>query len=251
MKKPVRILLIVVLATVFVVSAAQLVKIELAYKKAGDIYANSRMEYRAQSSAAPSAEADGWPAITVDLAGLQKTNPDVIGWIYIPGTDIDYPLLLGADNEKYLHQSYDLQSTASGSIFMDSLCSAGFTDDNTVIYGHNMKNGSMFGGLKKYADTDYLKTHADVYVFLPGRVLRYRTFAGYKTGDTSESYTRTFTDSLDFTGFLQYIEKNAGENLVAAPTEKAPLLTLSTCTSAHASERFVVHAVLAGEKKLP
>ena len=249
MKKPVGIVLVAVLAVVFAVSAVQLIKIGLAYKKAGDIYAESRTEYRTQESAAPSSETDGWPAISVDLAALQKTNPDVIGWVYIPGTDVGYPLLRGADNEQYLHQSYDLQKTASGSIFMVYRCAADFTDDNTVVYAHNMKNGSMFGGLKKYADADYLKEHADVYVFLRGRVLRYHAFAGYKTGDTSQSYTCAFTDGLDFSGFLRYIAQSAGENIVDAPTEKVPLLTLSTCTSATATGRFVVHTALAGEKK--
>lgn len=249
MKKSVRIVLIAVLGIVFAVSAVQLIKIGLAYKKAGDIYAESRAEYRTQESASASSEMDGWPAISVDIAALQKTNPDVAGWLYIPGTDVDYPLLRGADNEKYLHQSYDLQKTASGSIFMDCRCAADGTDDNTVIYGHNMKDSSMFGGLKKYADADYLKEHADVYVFLPDRVLRYRAFAGYKTGDTSRSYVYAFTDGLDFKGFLQYIAQSAGENIVDAPTEKAPLLTLSTCTSARATERFVVHAVCTGEKR--
>ncbi len=220
MKKSVRIVLIAALAVVFAVSAVQLIRIGLAYKKAGDLYAKSRAEYRMQEGAAPSSEADGWPAISVDLAALQKTNPDVISWVYIPGTDVDYPLLRGADNEQYLHQSYNLQKTASGSIFMDYRCAADFTDDNTIIYGHNMKNGSMFGGLKKYADADYLKEHADVYVFLRGRILRYRAFAGYKTGDTSQSYAYAFTDGLDFASFLQYITQSAGENIVGAPTER-------------------------------
>ena len=250
MKKPVRITLIVLFSALLVYSAVQLARIGLAYKKADDIYAESRSDYLTQASAAPSASAaaDSWPSLTVDLAALQKVNPDVIGWLYIPDTAISYPLVRGSDNSTYLHESYDGQATASGSIFVDYRSGAALTDDNTVIYGHNMKNGSMFGGLKKYADADYLKAHRDVYVYLSGRVLHFRAFAGYKTEDTSESYTLQFSDGLDFAGFVEYIKKSAGDNVLDAPTQAAPLLTLSTCTSTTETGRFVVNAVYVEQK---
>lgn len=250
MKKPLRTVLIVAFAALLAVSAAQLIRYALAYKKADDIYAESRTQYvETPAASAAVSGANDWAPITVDLASLQKANPEVAGWLYIPDTNISYPLLQGGDNDKYLHRSYDLQATAAGSIFMDYRNAAAFTDDNTVVYGHNMKNGSMFGSLKKYADTDYLKAHGYVYVILPGRTLRFRAFAAYRTEDTSESYTRAFADAgTDLAGFLQYIAASAAGNETDPPTEAAPLLTLSTCTSTTETGRFVVEAVLVGEK---
>ena len=250
MKKPLRIALTAVLAAVFAVSVVQLVRYGLAYKKADDIYAASRTQYVQTPDASPSgSDAGDWPAFTVDIAGLRKTNPDVVGWLYIPDTAVSYPLVQGSDNQTYLHESYDGQATASGSIFLDCRSAAGLSDDNSVIYGHNMKNGSMFGGLKKYGDAGYLQAHADVYVFLADRTLHYRAFAAYQTEDTSESYTRRFADAgTDFAGFLAYIAESAAGNETDPPTTETPLLTLSTCTSTTETGRFVVHAVLVGEK---
>ena len=250
-----RIALVVLFSAVLVFSGVQLARIGLAYKQADDIYAESRAEYvetaSPAASDAPDAPDDGYPAFTIDVAGLRKQNPDVIGWLYIPDTNVSYPLVRGGDNQKYLHMSYDGRAAASGSIFMDFRNTGALTDDNSVIYGHNMKNGSMFGGLKKYADTAYLKAHADVFVFLSDRVLRFRAFAGYKTEDTSESYTLSFADGgTDFAGFLDYIKESAGEKVADAPDTPAPLLTLSTCTSTTATGRFVVEAVYVGEKSL-
>lgn len=249
MKKTPRKVLTVVLAAVLVISAAQLVRYGLAYKKADEIYAESRTQYVQTPAASPSGSDTGYPAIAVDVAGLQKANPDVVGWIYVPDTVVSYPLVRGSDNEKYLHESYDGQTTASGSIFMDCRSSAALTDDNTVIYGHNMKNGSMFGGLKKYADSTYLRAHPYVYLYLADRVLRYRVFAACKTESDSESYTLKFGDGVDFNGFLQYIEKSAGGNVSELPDTPAPLLTLSTCTSTTETGRFTVLAVRENESK--
>ena len=249
-----RIALVVLFSAVLVFSGVQLARIGLAYKQADDTYAESRAEYvetaSPAASDAPDAPDDGYPAFTIDVAGLRKQNPDVIGWLYIPDTNVSYPLVRGGDNQKYLHMSYDGRAAASGSIFMDFRNTGALTDDNSVIYGHNMKNGSMFGGLKKYADTAYLTAHADVFVFLSDRVLRFRAFAGYKTEDTSESYTLSFADAgTDFAGFLRYIAASAAGNETDPPTEAAPLLTLSTCTSTTETGRFVVNAVFVGEKK--
>lgn len=251
MKKQLRITLSAALAAVLVFSAAQLIRYGLAYKKADDIYAGSRAQYvkTPAETSMPESETDGYPAFTVDLAGLRQKNPDVTGWLYIPETNISYPLVRGSDNGRYLRRSYDLQATASGSIFMDCRNDPGLTDSNTVLYGHNMKNGSMFGGLKKYGGTDYLRAHRDIYIYVPGRVLRYRAFAAYKTVDTSRSYTLELGDDAGFAGFLQFIEKSAAGNETDPPSAAAPLLTLSTCTSTTETGRFVVHAVLVGDKK--
>lgn len=262
MRKTVRILLILIFAAALVYSLTRIVLLAREYKQADEIYEQSRAEhFHVAPSPTPQAGDDApepseepeeyFPDAWADIEALQAVNPEVLGWLWIPGTQVSFPLLHGEDNAKYLTRSYDLQHTPSGSIFMDYRSPADFTGDNTVIYGHNMNNGGMFGRLKDFGDLDYLEERPYAYVFTAERVLKYRLFTAYKTESTSESYTLDFAEAeTDFDAFLAYIAASAGENLTELPEEATPLLTLSTCTSARQTERFVVHGVLAAEKAL-
>ena len=86
----------------------------------------------------------------VDFNGLKAINPEVIGWIQIEGTSISYPIMKGKDNDYYLKHTFEGNYNAAGSIFIDYTNNSNFEDCNTIIYGHNMKNGSMFGLLRKH-----------------------------------------------------------------------------------------------------
>ena len=95
-------------------------------------------------------------AFSVDFATLREMNPEVVGWIrFDEPSQISYPLVRGADNEKYLHTTFEGKENAAGALFVDADNAADFTDRNTFIYGHNMKNGSMFGQLRKYKDSAF------------------------------------------------------------------------------------------------
>lgn len=103
----------------------------------------------------------------VELELLKKVNPDLVGWIDIPDTQIDYPVVQSTDNDKYLHTGFDGNENLSGSIFMDYECQPDFKGRNTILYGHNMHNGTMFKDILKFKDIDYLKEHQyfDIYTF--------------------------------------------------------------------------------------
>ncbi len=262
MHKTVRFILILIFVAALVYSLINLVQLARDYKQADDIYNESRAEHfhvaptptpagAAEDAPEPTAEPeDAFPEAYADIAELQVVNPEVSGWLWIPETNISYPLLQGLDNIKYLSRSYDLQYTGSGSIFTDYRSAADFSGDNTVIYGHNMNNGGMFGKLKEFGERDYLEEHPYIYIFTAERTLKYRVFAAYKTQSTSESYVFNFAEAgTDFARYLAYIAASAGENHTELPEEGA-LLMLSTCTSAQRTERFVVHAVLVAEKPL-
>ena len=262
MSKTFRIILIVILSGIALYSVTRIVMIQMAYSKADDIYDESRalrFHVAIETSAPLSSGAESvttsqaeeyFPQADADIEGLQNTNPEVLGWLWIPDTTINYPLLRAADNWKYLNLSYNLQQTNSGSIFMDFRNSDVLSDDNTVIYGHNMKSGGMFGKLKDYAELEYLEDHPYVYIFTAARILKYRIFAAYETTSTSESYTRDFSGDISFDAFMTYISASAGENMTETPQTREPLLLLSTCTSGKRTERFVLHAVLVAEKPL-
>lgn len=252
MNKKLRGVLIVFLSCVLLYSFIHIVLTQTEYEKAERIYEKSRQESfhvsdGAQELVISEEKEEYFPDVTVDFDELKKINPDIIGWLWIPGTNISFPLLLTGDNLKYLNLSYDLQYTNSGSIFMDYRSSSDFSDDNTLIYGHNMHSGGMFGELKKFANPDYLSQNRGLYIFTGSRVYKYRIFAAYITENDSKSYTRTFTEDFSYDDFLEYIAA-ASESASDAPEDTAALVTLSTCTSVQRDERFVVHAYLEAKK---
>ena len=107
----------------------------------------------------------------IDFDGLRAINGDIVAWIQIPGIGVDYPVVQGKDNEHYLHYTFDRKANKAGSIFLDYRNRADFTDSKVILYGHNMKDGSMFSNLKKYRDADFRKEQGKVVIYLPNRVL--------------------------------------------------------------------------------
>lgn len=107
----------------------------------------------------------------IDFDGLRAINGDVVAWIQIPGIGVDYPVVQGKDNEHYLHYTFYGKANKAGSIFLDYRNRADFTDRKVILYGHNMKDGSMFSNLKKYQDASFRKEQGRVVIYLPDRVL--------------------------------------------------------------------------------
>lgn len=172
----------------------------------------------------------------VDFDALKEKNKDIIGWIYIPDTNVSFPVLIGKTNSQYLYQSYEKKYLTAGSIFADYRCTRDFSDRHTVIYGHNMHNGSMFGKLKKYASQEYREKHPYVYILLPdGKVNRYEVFAYCQAdveGVVFDLPIREEASDKDFARLAetiissnQYEEDNDGTEIAG---EK--YLTLTTCT---------------------
>lgn len=178
----------------------------------------------------------------VDFDSLQSINPDVIGWISINGSNIDYPIMKSKDNQDYLHTTFDKQYASAGSIFMDCRNSDSFDDYNTIIYGHNMKNGSMFHDLKKYLDEKAsAEISKEVDIYLPdGSIKKYSIISIRLTDAFSDSYQLSF-DSLDaYEIWLNGICKTS--QIVSEYDAHKPTLTLSTCRGAQGgTERLVVH----------
>lgn len=103
----------------------------------------------------------------VDFKALKKINPDIVAWIRIPDTSIDYPVVQGNDDSYYLTHTFKKTEHVAGAIFLDSDNNADFSDDKNIIYGHNMKDGSMFRGLRNFLGDKFLKEHHILYLYLP------------------------------------------------------------------------------------
>lgn len=170
----------------------------------------------------------------MDFRALQAVNGDVIGWIWIPGTNISYPLLQSGDNSRYLDHTWTGRRSSAGAIFLDSRCSGDLSDAHCVIYGHRMLGGSMFGGLRRYSDAAYLAAHPEVYVATESGTARYRIFAAYEADVSDGTYRLSFLDEAAWTAYLE----------AQGVTGGGKLLTLSTCTALGSrNKRWVVRAI--------
>ena len=190
------------------------------------------------------------PEKEVDLAELQESvNGDIYAWIHIPDTKIDYPVLQHpTDDYYYLNHNLDGSSGYPGCIYTESYNGKGFTDPVTVLYGHNMKNGSMFAGLHRYADSEYMEGHPYVYVYTEEGMKVYRIFAAHEYSNEHILYGHDYRDAEEMEGYLDSIKGSRG----MAGTEDAGIevdagshiLTLSTCISNKPNNRFLVQGVL-------
>lgn len=175
---------------------------------------------------------------TINFTALRKVNGDVAAWIYIPGTSVNYPVMRGDPGNYYLHRSWRRQKSFGGAIFMDSVNSYGFTDDNTIVYGHNMKNGSQFGTLIRFLDGKFFDSHPYVYVYTPERTVRYRTYSFDIIDERSPLYASVIDD---YPQYVKDVTKSARHSR-KAPDEKVPLLMLSTCHGKSDTKRRVLFA---------
>ena len=111
--------------------------------------------------------------LEIDFDGLRAMNGDIVAWIQIPGIGVDYPVVQKKDNEHYLHYTFDGNVNKAGSIFLDYRNRSDFTDSKVILYGHNMKDGSMFSNLKKYQNAGFRKEQGRVFIYLPEKTLTY------------------------------------------------------------------------------
>ena len=177
----------------------------------------------------------------VAISELQAQNSDTVGWIQIPGTQISYPLMHTTDDSYYLNHTFSKKVNSAGSIFVETLNSGDFTDLHTIIYGHNMKNGSMFAGLKEYRSASYLVAHPNIYIDLADGTHAYQIFSVYEAEADSDSYTIGFAPDEVYEEYLNTIKGRSQYDTSVTITKEDSIITLSTCTR-QGEKRFLVHA---------
>lgn len=215
----------------------------------GDDGENANAEGDSSKSKKKETKTDDFQAPKVDFDELKDINSDIIGWIKVQGTVINYPIVQGDDNTYYLKKTFEKQSNYSGAIFMDYLNAPDFSSDNTVLYGHNLKTGEMFGGLQKYEKKDYLKEHKYIWVITPEYNKKYEIFASYKTDERSEVYTLEFNSFEDMDGYFRLAKENSYFSSDSILLQDDKILTLSTCVSDSEEGRRVVQAKLIKNEK--
>ncbi len=187
---------------------------------------------------------------SVDFEKLLEMNSDVVGWIrFDEPSEINYPVVQGRDNEEYLKRTFEANTNKLGTLFVDVNNPGDFSGRNTFIYGHNMKNGSMFAQLLKYKDDSFYKEHPYFYIYTPDEKVRtYEIFSAGVVKDTSDSYIMDYADDAAFQTYIDYIKQQSAYPTSAEVTTASKIVSLSTCTNVRDDERFLVHGVMIKEE---
>lgn len=194
--------------------------------------------------------------LKVDFDTLWETNADICAWIYVPGTQVNYPVLRNTQTSD-LYDSYYLQHTVDrseglpGAVYMEPCNMPDFTDKNTVLYGHHMKNGSMFASLDCYMDAAFMEENPYVYIVTPQKNIVYQVFGAVIYDDTHIMRNYDFTEDESYQAYLDSLASNGNDADVLLEDLKATtqdrVITLSTCVKNQDDKRLLVVAVLVDE----
>lgn len=233
MKKIINKILIYIMLAIFILSLYNLYKIFNEYK-------NNKDTYREISDIVKND--DKIPIGSEEYEKLKGINEDYLFWLFIPNTNINYPVVKAENNEKYLYKNFKGEENKGGSLFVDSRIE--LEDDNIIIHGHNMKDKSMFGTLSNLLKFEYLNDNKYIYIYLENRVLQYEIFSVYVTNGEDFPYKSKFNDYQEFNNYIDFVISKSFQDLNYFEDGKKNIITLSTCTNATGDERTIVNAKL-------
>lgn len=184
----------------------------------------------------------------IKLEELQKKNSDIIGWIEIEGTNINYPVLQGEDNEYYMNHNYEKEESIYGELFLDTSYNWNIKSNNFLIYGHNMQDGSMFNNLLNYADEEYYKEHPIIRFTTTQEDVKYEIISAFRSRVYYKSEKNVFRyyyfinpDTEDeYNEFVENAKKSSLYDTGKTAKYGDQLITLSTCAYHTEDGRFAV-----------
>lgn len=241
-----------------VYAGGQLLETEHIYREAGTVYCSiqdqawvnraSGLAYNPPANGGGlskiSAQAPS-PGLGIDFKALKTINKDSAAWLYCPGTVIDYPVMQAEDYNYYLKHLPDDKSNANGSLFIDYHNAPDFSEPLTIIYGHNMKSGEMFGSLVGYKKQGYYEEHPYMYLYTEGGDYRVDLLYGCVIGAGSWR-DQGFVLSENLDAFLTYAARNTTFRSDAAYAEGDRIVALSTCSYEFNDARYAVIGILRG-----
>jgi len=185
----------------------------------------------------------------VDFEKLLALNDDVVGWIkFDEPAQISYPIAHGTSNNQYLRRTLEGKRNTAGTIFVDYMNEGDFSDENTFVYGHNMRNNTMFGQLKKYRDKEFYEQYPYFYIYTPdGRQTTYEIFAIRVVEDTSDAFQIGYGDEEGFQKYLDIARKQSLYQTDVEVSGNSRIVTLSTCVRGQSDKRLLIHAVAVSE----
>ena len=251
MKRKILFVLLAVFLFLFAISAYMLIDVLLEYRKADKYYTELQEEYveivvtpppvvsDEGEEIQPPTEKTASAPIAVKFDKLTKKYPDVVGWIYCEDTIIHYPVVQTTDNDYYLHKDLDGNYLRSGTIFVDYRNKAVGEDQNYVIYGHDMRNDSMFGTLDNYKEQSYYDAHPVLYYLTPDGNYRIDLYAGAVVDEGDMMYQINPGEKA----MEQYLQKLYKKSTFRSSVTIKPedrIVALSTCTYEFSSARYIL-----------
>lgn len=253
MKKTACTILILIFTGIFALGAFQVYRQLREYEEGNSSYTDieqyvSRQDPEDNQNEEQNATQSGeepetnWPG--VDFAALAEINPDIVAWIYIEDTEINYPVVQGSDNQYYLKHLFSGEWNSLGCIFLDTRNAPDFSDQNSIIYGHHMKNGTMFSGLTEYKNQEFYDTHPTILIMTPEQNYRIEVFAGYVANVKDNAWKVDFgTDTAIEDWQKSVMERSCFESEIT-PAVTDRIVTLSTCSYEFDNARFVLFGII-------
>lgn len=181
----------------------------------------------------------------INFEALAQINSDLIAWIRLPGTVIDYPLVQTNNNTRYLGHLFDGTSNQLGSLFMDYENKGQFNDQHILIYGHDMQDGSMFGSLSNYANSAYYKSHPEAIIYLPdGSAYKLQIFAAARMAAFRSELPVSFGSDEEFLAYVEKIRSLSAFETNIQISASDHVVSLCTCVSDSSDYRFIVSGKL-------
>ena len=238
-------ILLIVFVCVFLYSTITLVNWFIGTVKTDNKYKDLSEKVVKEDSINKQPDESGNKESIINFEELKKINEDIIGWIRIENTSINYPIVQYTDNDYYLKKDIYKEYDACGSVFMDYKNNKKFTDKNNVLYGHNIKSGIMFADLVKIYEnklTEGKDNNIDIHIYTETMERIYKVFSSYKTEPEDYSIDTSVTEN-EYKEFIENLKNRSETDYNIDPKQSSQILTLSTCDNT-GKKRILVHAKL-------
>lgn len=176
----------------------------------------------------------------INFKGLEEINKDIIGWIYLDKSKINYPIVKTDNNDYYLTHLFNKETNKLGSIFMDYRNNKNFSDKNTIIYGHNMKDGSMFSSITEYKSQKYYDEHKEILISIPDKSFYIEIFAGIIANGGEEFIKTSFKDDEEFRKYIEDVKKKSTFKSDLSVDKSDSIVTLCTCSYEFSNARYAI-----------
>ncbi|MEE1502653.1 MAG: class B sortase [Acutalibacteraceae bacterium] len=231
-------LLLFILTIGIVISSYNVCSVLLEYKKTSVVYDDiSSFAVSPEKETNKDTTNNGLPNISINFENLKQINPDIKGWLYNEALGVNYPVIQGNDNSQYLKHLPTGEYSESGTLFFDFRTD--ITAEHILVYGHNMYNGSMFGGLQKYTDQEFYNQHPTFYYYEENNTYKLNVISAHYTNDTD--FTYTLGEQLDMEKYVEYIKEKSCIKTDVKYRSGDSIITFSTCAYLKSGNRFVVH----------
>lgn len=251
----IRRIILVISIGVFIFAAYNLINIFLAYHKADVIYDNIQQDVLDEDSHTKVVIGEDEQEVEIPFTynhqALLNINSQGIGYIYIPSIDCRLPMVQGDDNDYYLTHTFNKEYSANGCLFEDYRINGGLSASQIIIYGHNMRNGAMFGKLKNYQDYSFWNNSGNdvLYIYTGNVIKEYKIFSCYISEAISDTYTFNFPTLESMRDYAVNMKAKSMYDTGVDVSTATQVITLSTCTN-DGEQRFIVHGMYVGEASL-